>query len=212
LKLTYKIISSPDVREEAFVSVSFLMLIGVAVLSAAAGAAQTSSKIGAPETFSASTQIKTASGPITATIQVSIRRYTPEFDRKALEDALEHGGYASFVNALRRAPEVGSVLAGDGQFAIRYAREHTTDKGRTIVVVTDKPVFFVGGARPNAKPRAGYESALIQLQVNDGGSGTGMMAPAARVKPGGEAGVRIDNYADEPLALKVTRQPVDTPR
>jgi hypothetical protein len=194
------------------VRISFLAVIGLAVLSGATGGAQTSGTSSAPETFSASTQVKTASGPITATIQVSIRRYTPEFDRKALEDALEHGGYASFVNALRRAPEVGSVLAGDGQFTIRYAREHKTDKGRTIVVVTDKPVFFVGGARPNAKPRAGYESALIQLQVNDGGSGTGMMAPAARVKPGGEAGVRIDNYADEPLALKVTRQPVDTPR
>ena len=36
--------------------------------------------------------------------------------------------------------------------------------------------------------------------------GTGMWAPAARVKPGGETGVRIDSYADEPLALKVTRQ------
>ena len=192
--------------------ISFLVVIGLAVLSGATAGAQTSGTSSAPETFSASTQIKTASGPISATIQVSIRRYTPEFDRKALEDALEHGGYASFVNALRRAPEVGSVLAGDGQFAIRYAREHKTDKGRTIVVVTDKPVFFVGGARPNAKPRAGYESALLQLQVNDGGTGTGMMAPAARVKPGGETGVRIDNYADEPLALKVTRQSMDTPR
>ena len=187
-------------------SVSSLIVIGAALLSAATAAAQTSTKSGAPETFSASTQIKTASGPISATIQVSIRRFTPEFDRKALEDALEHGGYASFVNALRRAPDVGSVLAGDGQFTIRYAREHKTDKGRTIVVVTDKPVFFVGGARQNAKPRAGYESALIQLQVNDAGVGTGMMAPAARVKPGGETGVRIDSYADEPLTLKVTRQ------
>ena len=186
--------------------VSCLVVIGLAVLSATTGVAQTSGKGDLPEAFSASTEIKTASGPISATIQVRIRRYMPDFDRKALEDALEHGGYASFVNALRRAPEVGTVMAGDGQFAIRYAREHKTDKGRTIVVVTDKPVFFVGGARPNAKPRAGYETALIQLQVNDGGSGTGMMAPAARVKPGGEAGVRIDNYADEPLALKVTRQ------
>ena len=109
-------------------------------------------------------------------------------------------------DALRKVPDVGTVAAGDGQFTIRLARERKTDKGRTIVVVTDKPVFFVGGARPDAKPRAGYETALIQLEVDDAGNGTGIMAPAARVKPGGEAGVRIDNYAEEPLALKVTRQ------
>jgi hypothetical protein len=188
------------------VSVPSLLLIGLAMLSAATEVPQTSGNSGLADAFSASTEIKTASGPITATIQVRIRRYTPDFDRKALEDALEHGGYASFVNAMRKVPEFGTVLAGDGQFAIRYAREHKTEKGRTIVVVTDKPVFFVGGARPNAKPRAGYETALIQLQVNERGVGTGMWAPAARVKPGGETGVRIDSYADEPLALKVTRQ------
>ncbi len=187
-------------------SVSSLVVIAVAVLSAATGVAQTSGTTGAPETFSAGVQIQTASGPISATIQVRITRYTPEFDRKMLEDALEHGGYASFVNALRKVPEVGTVVAGDGQFSIRMARERKTDKGRTIVVVTNKPVFFVGGARADAKPRAGYETALIQLEVDDAGVGTGMMAAAARVKPGGEAGVRIDNYAEEPLALKVTRQ------
>ena len=183
--------------------VSSLVVISLAVLSAAAGVPQTS---GAPETFSAGLQIKTASGPISATIQIRINRYTPEFDRTMLEDALQHGGYASFVNALRKVPDVGTVTAGDGQFTIRLARERKTDKSRTIVVVTDKPVFFVGGARPDAKPRAGYETALIQLQVDDAGNGTGMMAAAARVKPGGEAGVRIDNYAEEPLTLKVTRQ------
>ena len=37
-----------------------------------------------PGTFSASVQIKTASGPISATIQIRIRRYTPDFDRTAL--------------------------------------------------------------------------------------------------------------------------------
>jgi hypothetical protein len=188
------------------VSVSSLMVISLAVLSAATRVPQTSGNAGAPETFSAGLQVKTASGPISATVQVRIKRYTPEFDRKMLEDALEHGGYASFVNALRKVPDVGTVAAGDGQFTIRLARERKTDKGRTIVVVTDKPVFFVGGARPDAKPRAGYETALIQLEVDDAGNGTGIMAAAARVKPGGEAGVRIDNYAEEPLALKVTRQ------
>lgn len=186
-------------------SVPSLVMIGLALLTAAAGVPQTSATSNAPETFSAGVQIKTASGPISATIQIHLTRYTPDSYRTALEDALQHGGYASFVTALRRAPDVGTVAAGDGQFTIRLARERKAEKGRTITVVTDKAVFFVGGARPDAKPRAGYETALIQLQVDDAGVGTGMMAPAARVKPGGEEGVRIDNYAEEPLTLKVTR-------
>ena len=184
-----------------------LIVIGLA-LSAASGAAQAPGKSGAPETFSADLQIKTASGPVSGTIQIHIERYTPEFDRTTVENALKHGGYASFLNALRKAPDVGSVAAGDGQFTIRWAREEKTAKGRTIVVVTDKPVFFVGGARPDAKPRAGYETALIQLVVDEAGAGSGTMAAAARVKPGGDAGVRIDNYADEPVPLvKVRRKP-----
>ena len=182
-----------------------LMAIGLAVLSLAPAAAQTSAT--APETFSATVQVKTGSGPITAAIQVHVERYTPDFDRKSLESALEHGGYANFVTALRKAPDVGSVAVGDSTFTIRYAREQKTPKGRTLVFVTDKAVFFVGGGRADAKPRAGYESALIQLLVDESGSGTGTMAAAARVKPGGETGVRIDNYAEEPLTLtKVARK------
>jgi hypothetical protein len=187
------------------VTVSSLVVMVAVALSAAAGVAQSSGNSGAPEAFSADVQIKTASGLVSATVQIRITRYTPDSYRTALEDALQHGGYASFVTALRRAPDVGTVMAGDGQFTIRLASERRTDKGRTITAVTDKAVFFVGGARADAKPRAGYETALIQLQVDDNGSGTGMMAPAARVKPGGETGVRIDSYAEEPLTLKVTR-------
>jgi hypothetical protein len=187
------------------VRVPSVMAVGLAVLFAASAGAQTPA--GAPETFSATAEVKTASGPISASIQIHIQRYTLDFDRKTLESALEHGGYASFVSALRKVPEVGSVAVGDGQFAVRYAREQQTAKGRTIVIVTDKAVFFVGGARANAKPRAGYESALIQLVVDPAGAGSGTMAGAARVKPGGETGVRIDSYAEEPVVLtKVTRK------
>ena len=187
---------------------SSVLAIGMAVLAAVTGLAQTPGAGSVPESFHADAQVKTASGVISVPIQVHIKRYTPDFDRGAMESALKHGGYASFVAALRKAPDVGVVAAGDGTFTIRWAREHKTEKGRTIVVVTDKAVFFVGGARANAKPRAGYETALIQLDVNDAGVGRGTMAAAVRVKPGGETGVRIDNYADEPLALeKVMRKP-----
>jgi hypothetical protein len=189
------------------VRVPSLMAIGLAILSLAPAAAQTPAASAAPETFTATVQVKSASGPITASIQVHVERYTPDFDRKTMESALEHGGYANFINALRKAPAVGTVALGESQFTIRYAREQKTDKGRTLVFVTDKPVFFVGGGRADAKSRAGYESALIQLLVDGTGAGSGSMAAAARVKPGGETGVRIDNYTEEPLALlKVTRK------
>jgi hypothetical protein len=170
-------------------------------LAASPRAVQTPRNSGAPETFSANAQVKAAAGAIAATILIQIQRYTPDFDRTAVETALKGGGYPAFLTALRKAPEVGSVTVGDQKFAIRWARDQKTAKGRTIVVVTDKPVFFVGGGSTTAKPRAGYEVAVIQLQMDEVGLGSGSMAAAARVKPGGETGVQIDDYADEPIKL-----------
>ena len=178
-----------------------LVLIGFMALSVSQGAAQSPRNSGAPETFGASVQAKVAPGAIAARIQIDIQRYTPDFDRTAVETALKQGGYPAFVTALRKAPEVGSVTVGDQKFPIRWAREQKTAKGRTIVVVTDKPVFFVGGGSPDAKPRAGYEVAVIQLVVDEIGLGRGSMAAAARVKPGGETGVQIDDYAEQPITL-----------
>ena len=164
--------------------------------------------VGAPETFSANAAAaKPGSGAIAATVQVHIERYTPDADRTAVETALKGGGFAAFVAALRKAPEVGYVQLGDQKTSIRWARQTDNAKGRTIVVVTDKPVFFVGGGAANAKPREGYDVAVIEMTVDDVGLGTGRMAAAAKVKPGGEAGVQIEDYADAPVKLTtVTRK------
>ena len=183
-----------------------LILIGLMTLSVSPGAVQNSRSEGAPETFSANAQAKGGAGAIAATIQIQIERYTPDFDRTAVESALKQGGYPGFLTALRKAPEVGSVTVGDRKFPIRWAREQKTAQGRTIVVVTDTPVFFVGGGSTEAKPRAGYEVAVIQLMVDAIGLGKGSMAAAARVKPGGETGVQIDDYADSPITLVTVRR------
>ena len=162
----------------------------------------------APETFSAQAQAGNAAGATAAVpIAIHVERYTPDFDRKVVEEALRVGGYPGFLPALRKAPEVGYVELGGQKYAIRWARQTPSGQGRTLVVVTDKPVFFVGGGQANAKPRAGYEVAVIQLLVDNAGKGTGTMAAAARVKPGGETGVQIDDYAEKPITLTmVTRK------
>ena len=179
-----------------------LALLGAPMLILASSPA-VSQKSNAPETFTANLNVHGATGGAgAATIEIDIRRYTPEADRKAVEDALKTGGYAAFLTALRKAPQVGAVSFADRKWPIRWARERPTGEfTRTIVVVTDQPIFFVGGGRVDAKPREGYEVALIQMDVDNAGLGKGSKAAAARVKPGGETGVQIDDYADKPIKL-----------
>ncbi len=163
-----------------------------------------------PEIFSATAQAKNATGAVSGALEVRLNRYTPEFDRKTVEAALKEGGYPRFLLALRNAPEVGQLVLGGGEpFAIRYAREKDEAGSRTIVLVTDKPVFFIGGGRSaGTKSRAGYEVAVLQIQLDGKGQGHGTMAAAARVRPDGDGGVLLDDYAEEPIALTaLTRKP-----
>ena len=163
----------------------------------------TAQKTKVPEIFTANLNVTgEKGGAAAAMITIDIQRYTPEADRKAVEDALKTGGYPGFVAALRKAPQVGSVSFADRKWAIRWARERSTGEyTRSIVVVTDQPIFFVGGGRVDAKSREGYEVAVIQMDVDNVGMGKGSMTAAARVKPGGESGVEIDDYADKPIKL-----------
>ena len=112
------------------------------------------------------------------------------------------GGYTALVEAQRKAPQVGTVKVGADTFVVRWAREQRSGENkRTVSVVTDKPMLFVGGGNVNAKPREGYELAIIQFDMDDAGVGQGTMAAAAKIKPGGPNGLQIDDYADQPIKL-----------
>ncbi len=182
-----------------------LLFIGLTIIAAAPEAQRSP---GAPETFSANAQVKGPAGGAAGMIEIHVERYTPDQDRTAVEEALKFRGYPGFLAALRKAPDAGYVLFGDQKYIIRWARERPTPKGRSIVVVTDKPIFFVGGGAVDAKPREGYEVAVVQMEVDDIGLGSGTMAAAARVKPGGETGVQLDDYAGEPIKLVTVRRKI----
>jgi hypothetical protein len=174
-----------------------ILLLGVMV---GVGVAQ---KVQVPETFTANLNVASSTGGAAAgTLRIHIQRYTPDADRTRVEEALKTGGYPAFLDALRKAPQVGTVSVGEREWAIRWARTRPTGEfTRTIVVVTDQPIFFVGGGRVDAKPREGYNVALLQMDVDSVGMGKGSMAAAARVKPGGPTGVQVDDYADAPIKL-----------
>lgn len=159
-----------------------------------------------PETFTASAQVLGNNAGSSAQVTIQINQYTSEKDRTTIQEALRIGGYQGFLPALRSAPDVGYVEMNGRKVTARWARQQPTEKGRTISIVTDAPIFFVGGGNVDAKPRAGFEVAVIQLDVDSIGLGTGSMAAAARVRPGGPTGVQIDDYAEAPVKLVTVRK------
>jgi hypothetical protein len=180
--------------------------VAVVVLATAVGAttvidAQSSRTQTAPEAFRAQLQSRTAAGALAATIRLQVDRYTPEADRKAMTEAIAHGGYAAFLEALRKAPAVGYVQIEDVKVTLRWAREVKTPQGRDISLVTDAPVYFVGGGAATPKPREGFELAVVRLTIDEIGLGSGTIAAAARVKPDGAGGVVIEDYAAETIKL-----------
>ena len=164
------------------------------------------SEIKPPETFVATAQVLNQDSGLSAVVTIHIEQYTAEKDRTKIKEALRVGGYPGFLPALRSAPEVGYVEMSGRKVPVRWAHQQPTDMGRTISVVTESPLFFVGGGSIDAKPRAGFEVAVIQLDVDSIGLGTGTMAAAARVRPGGPSGVQIDDYAEKPAKLVTVRK------
>jgi hypothetical protein len=180
---------------------------GLAVLFAVIShAAFAQREVKPPETFYANAEVLGQDAGASAYVTIHIEKYTDERNRNTMTEALKTGGYPAFLPALRAAPDIGWVEMNGRKVIARWARQQPTEKGRTISVITEAPLAFVGGGAIDAKPRAGYELAVIQMNVDSIGLGSGTMAAAARVKPGGPAGVQIDDYADKPVKLATVRK------
>lgn len=171
--------------------------------SAGSVAGQTGATVkSSPEVFTGTAAASNAKGAVSGTLVVTLRRITPEFDRQSVETALKEGGYPRFLTAIRNAPDVGEVvLAGSKPYRIRYARERIEGGDRVLLLVTDKPIYYIGGATADAAARAGYWVAVIEMRINASGAGSGSMAGAARVKPDGAGGVLLEDYAGKLITL-----------
>ena len=187
-------------------TLTIVLLLGVPGWS---GAQTSRPADGQPEIFTGTAQAKNAVGAISGNIEVRLRRVTPQFDKTAVETALKEGGYPRFLTALKNAPEVGQVVLGaSAPFSIRYARERSDAKGRSIFLITDKPAYFLGGGRTEPPLRKGYEVAVIEIKIDSKGAASGSMAAAARVRPDGDGGVLLDDFAEQLITItNIARKP-----
>jgi len=67
--------------------------------------------------------------------------------------------------------------------------------------VTDTPILFLGAGVPGAKPKEGYDFAVIDFEVDAKGAGSGTLSPAAKITL--KQGVFVvDDYSGELVRLE----------
>jgi hypothetical protein len=152
--------------------------------------------------------VTTDVGVASPTIEIQLKAYTSEQDRKTMADALKYRGFAAFRPVFAMAPVVGTVQIRERKWNIRWASQRAEGDYRNITVATDEAMFFVGGSRTDAKPREGYDMAVLLFKVSRTGVGSGTIALAARVRPNADGSSFILDDYSQPIELtKVTKLP-----
>ena len=112
---------------------------------------------GGPGNVSSPPRQSNTAGGVTATAPVTIvvARTTPADEaadaRAGVHDRRRDGAASG---AQRATSDTGSVRIGNASpTPARITLDRPTDKGRLLTIVTDKPILFVGGGLPDAKPQ-----------------------------------------------------------
>lgn len=154
------------------------------------------------ETLTATATVKTAGGAAaSAPVTIVVSRTMAREEAEKFTKAFESGGTAALRKALEGVPPTGSIRIGNGSpTPVRLALERTTDRGRLLTMVTDQPILFLGAGVPGAKAKEGYDFAVADIEVDEAGAGSGMLAPAAKIRV--KQGVFvIDDYAVDAVRL-----------
>jgi hypothetical protein len=152
-------------------------------------------------TFKATASVKAPGKSVSVPITIRIDRFISDADRDKVVAAVKAQQSGEPQKTLAALPDVGLITVGAIKTPVKYAYARATGAGRLITVVTAKPVYFVGGNEPNAKPKAGYDIALALLVLDANDTGDGEFAPAVKVKVDQNGSVVTDDYGVEVVRL-----------
>jgi hypothetical protein len=125
---------------------------------------------------------KTAGGATaTEPVIVTIERTMSREEAGRLVQAFRSDGATGFRKALEGVAPTGVVRVGAHELPARLTIERVTDKGRLLPSSPIGRCCFSAPGLPGAKPRDGFDFAVVDLEIDAHGAGTGTLAPAARI-------------------------------
>ena len=157
--------------------------------------------------FTATAAVKGAGGAsASAPVTITVDRKMTQSEAESLMAAFKTGGAAALRKGLVGVPPTGTVRIGAGSVTpTRFTIERPTPGGRLLTILTDQPLLFVGAGVPGAKPKEGYDFAVIDIEVDAKGSGSGTLAPAAKLRMNQGAFV-VEDFGVEVVQLTAVKK------
>jgi hypothetical protein len=180
---------------------SFLALASILFFNTSASA-QTEPKPDFPAQYAATAigQAGPAAGK-TFGLSVYIDGLTSDGEIQELIGILKAKKQDGIVSAMQNMKDMGRVSpTGSVGVGMRVVRiHHNGQGGQHIVLATDRPISF--GELYNATRSRDYPIAILTMDIDKDGKGSGTFAPACKVKFNKKNELEIENFSQKPFRL-----------
>ena len=136
-------------------------------------------------------------------VTIRIESYSTPADQRALIEAFKRGGHDELVKALGKLKSRGRMgVTGDVGHQIAYVRNIPTPEGRTIRIITDRPIN-IGEATYGGRS-LDYDLSLIELHLNkeDQDESKGSLVVGGRFKVNKKTNqIEFETYEASPWRL-----------
>jgi hypothetical protein len=151
------------------------------------------------------------SGPSTATVDITIERWTPDDERDALlailvEEKDPYRANDKLLKALQKMPRHGYIRTPQTLgWELRYAHQSPLeDGGRRIVVATDRPIGF---REARNQPRTmDYPFTIAEFRLDRNDRGEGKILAGTRLLIDKNKQLVLENYGQQPVRFNEIRK------
>jgi hypothetical protein len=140
----------------------------------------------------------------TVSLNIYITGYSSDQEVEGLATTLRTNGSDALLKAVQKMKEKGSVsTTGRVGWNVPIVRQQITEKGRRIVMFSDRPIsFYEARTAPRSKT---YEFGLLILNVNDKGEGEGLLYGASKVKFTKDDQLEVEHFGQQPARLAAVK-------
>ncbi len=172
-------------------------------LLAFAGLASSQEATDAEQIYSAKLVRKKGLREEVVALDLRIREFSTQENADALQKTLADGGTDALMEALREGNFGEAKVTGGLTRRIGYVRVFPGENGSTVVLVTNKPLYFPGD-EPPGDPEGPV--GVFHLQLNNRGNGRGRLAEAVKINVTRTGTLEVEATASDPIEVQDVEQ------